>query len=337
MPDVERRRSRSGDLLLAILIPLAIGSAPAVGGIFSAADELLAAGEAEEARAELRRIADEHEGSALGNEALFRWNELEPDGPVYLERLARLADRWDDPRAWFALGRYRFAVGAYRAAADDFGKAARLLAGEEKMDASCWRGLALVAAGEVDSGIQLLLGTAENGRDAPPAIRARYLAAEALSRKGSLDRAASVLKPLLAGRHDFSAPALLLKARLEGADTREDRAAAGSGETPRRAPEEVAAEAAAPPAPPPRDTILAVYYVQIASFEDESNARRFVAGERARGVGAIDVYPSGGEGRVLYRVRVGPFATPEEAQTAREHLSRQGLGGDIVRALPEDE
>jgi tetratricopeptide (TPR) repeat protein len=337
MPDVERRRSRSGDLLLAILIPLAIGSAPAEGGVFSAADELLAAGRAEEARTEFRRIGDEHEGSALGNEALFRWNELEREGPTYLDRLARLTERWEDPRAWFALGRYRFAVGAYGAAADDFGRAARLLAGEEKLDASCWRGLALVAAGEIDSGIQLLLGTAENGKNAPPAIRARYLAAEALARKGSLDRAAAVLEPLLRGTNDFSAPSLLLKARLERTDPREDPAADRFEEALRRAPRDAGPEATPPPPSPPRETILAVYYVQVASFEDESNALRFVAGERTRGIGAIGVYRSGEGGRVLYRVRVGPFATPEEAGTAREHLSRQGLAGDIVRALPEDE
>ncbi|MFH1680992.1 MAG: SPOR domain-containing protein [Candidatus Eisenbacteria bacterium] len=336
MPDLEPHRPRSGCLLLAVLISLAIGSAPAHGDLFSTAEELLGEGRIEEARAELKRIADDYEGSPTGFEAFFRWNELEEDGAAYFERLALLAERGDDPRVLVALGRYRFAVGAYRAAADDLEKASRSLRGTEKLDCDCLRGLALAAAGETGPGIDLLLETAERGGEAPPATRARFLAAEAIARRGDLERAASVVEPLVHGTHDFSAPALLLSARLSGARGQDDRAARLYEEIRRRYPRGAGAEEAHRSLDPGDRSVLPGFYVQVGSFEDQSNARRFVAAERARGIGAIEVYRSDREDRTFYQVRIGPFATAEETATARENLERHGLPGDIVREHPEE-
>ena len=77
------------------------------------------------------------------------------------------------------------------------------------------------------------------------------------------------------------------------------------------------------------------YYVQIASFENEINARRFVAARRAEGIGAVEIFHSVHEGISVFPVRIGPFETEENARAARENLAGQGVEGNVVHIAPE--
>lgn len=71
-------------------------------------------------------------------------------------------------------------------------------------------------------------------------------------------------------------------------------------------------------APPP-----GALYVQVGAFADFDNAQRVRVAAGAAGPVSVDVRNSASGGEV-YRVRVGPFATREEAATAQTALS--GLG-----------
>ncbi|RPJ43951.1 MAG: SPOR domain-containing protein [Candidatus Latescibacterota bacterium] len=334
MPHVEHGLPRSGDLLVRVLLILfsfSIGSARAERSTFSRVDALLSEGREEEARAELARLADDHEGSDLGHEALYRLNDLEPDGAAYLERLARLAAEWNDARVWLDLGLYRYAVGAYEAAAADFERAARLSDGEEERIATGWRGASLVAAGRMDDGLDVLLETARAGGEKSRAgMRARFVAAGALLQSGERDRAEKTLRPLLERANEFEEAARVLLAGTEGKSSRGARALPLPEEK-----EPADAPPAAPTAAPGRSEARAEaetpdYYVQVAAFEHEENALRFVASQRAEGIGAIEICPSARGDALLYLVRVGPFRSPEEASTARENLARHGLEGKVV-------
>jgi tetratricopeptide (TPR) repeat protein len=321
--------------VLLILFSFSIGGARAERGAFARIEDLLAEGRTDEARAELERLSADHEGSDLGSDALYRLNDLERNGAAYLERLARLAEEWNDVRVWRDLGRYRYAVGAYAAAAADFERASRLAHGEESLEMACWRGAALVAAGSVDDGLDLLFSTARERRGGEAPLRARYLAAEILARDGDLHRAADEIEPLLRVESDFREPARRLAAE----------AAAGRAGGKKAPGEEAPSPADRSPVPQPGraesseevrgEEASGLYYVQVGSFGLEANALRFVAAERAKGIGAIEIHETKSAGKTYYQVRVGPFRSEEEARTAEENLRRGGLDGRVVRGGAE--
>jgi rare lipoprotein A len=71
------------------------------------------------------------------------------------------------------------------------------------------------------------------------------------------------------------------------------------------------------------------YFVQVGAFSDLSNAHRVRDTVGAAGPVVVDVRQSA-SGAELFRVRVGPYTSREEADAARRTLSSMGYGETIV-------
>jgi phospholipid transport system substrate-binding protein len=98
----------------------------------------------------------------------------------------------------------------------------------------------------------------------------------------------------------------------------------------RDAPEPVASPPPARPAPAPAPA----YWLQMGAFTDASVASRLVARLRARELPvAIDAVaaPAGRPGRLLARVRVGPFANEAEAVAKLQNLRTLGYRPFLAR------
>ena len=344
MPEVEHGFLPVRSLLTLLLISaiIAVGKVPAGEVPFPRIDSLLSEGKVVEARAELLRLAEENAGTDEEWLALFYLNELEREGEKYFDRLSELADLWGAPETWLALGKYRYAVGAYRSAADDFGRASRGWKGERANDAECWWGISLVAAGETEEGLRTLQATAKRERDGAASLRARFLAAEVYADLGEPERCDEMLRPLFDGDHQWLRPALLLHARAAEALGDEAEAAKTFRDLVERFPESAeageAARALAIASEPSGAAGEGVsFFVQIGSFEKIENADSFVEARRSEGIGAIHIHLDESEERSLYQVRIGPFANSGDAEKARENLEEhEGLPGHVVKSGEED-
>ncbi len=73
------------------------------------------------------------------------------------------------------------------------------------------------------------------------------------------------------------------------------------------------------------------FFAQVGAFSDLSNAHRIRDAASAAGPVAVDVRRTANGGEV-FRVRVGPWNTREEADSARRHLVSLGFGETIVAA-----
>jgi cell division septation protein DedD len=78
--------------------------------------------------------------------------------------------------------------------------------------------------------------------------------------------------------------------------------------------------------------VSALWRVQIAAFVAEENARRLAAQIRERGLPAVVELEDG-----LYKVRVGSFASPGEADPVRTRLATEGFVTWLVQSLPSFE
>ncbi|HEY6103216.1 MAG TPA: phosphodiester glycosidase family protein, partial [bacterium] len=78
--------------------------------------------------------------------------------------------------------------------------------------------------------------------------------------------------------------------------------------------------------------VSALWRVQIAAFVAEENARRLAAQIRERGLAAVVELEDG-----LYKVRVGSFASPGEADRVRAQLAAEGFTTWLVQSLPSFE
>jgi rare lipoprotein A len=85
----------------------------------------------------------------------------------------------------------------------------------------------------------------------------------------------------------------------------------------------------AAPQPSYSAPVLNGYFVQVGAFSDLSNAHRVRDTVGAAGPVVVDVRQSA-SGAELFRVRVGPYASREEADAARRTLSSMGYGETIV-------
>ncbi|MBN1825973.1 MAG: SPOR domain-containing protein [Candidatus Eisenbacteria bacterium] len=309
------------------------GAARADDEIRRRAETWIAEGRYEEARAELLLYAESVPGTDAAREARFRAAGLERDGEAYRAALEGLLAEKEDARVRLALARYRYALGAYEGAAEDFDLAANHLAEAERADALCWRGASLIASGRVDRGLDILLRVARG--EGTPAERARFLAAQIQLREGEAGRAAETAAPLLEGSNDFVLPALHLRAKALLASGRVEEARAAFTEVIDRAPgsaESVEARLGLGAAEQAERAAGGNgYYIQIASFSDGENARRYLEDRRAEGVGALSLAVVQEGDKTLHKVRIGPFADEEEAERARERLAGQGLEGHVVR------
>lgn len=100
------------------------------------------------------------------------------------------------------------------------------------------------------------------------------------------------------------------------------------------APTGAAPASTAQPGSAPAPTVGGIY-LQVGAFQKKADAdnlkgRLAMLGFEA-GVVAGEVPPDKGGG-TLHRVRIGPFANPEEMNRARAQLSQQGVPATVVRA-----
>ena len=72
-------------------------------------------------------------------------------------------------------------------------------------------------------------------------------------------------------------------------------------------------------------TPLDQLYVQAGAFADQANAERLLARMRAAGVGPAFVRSDERDGRMLYRVRVGPVPSVAEFDRVVEELRQIGV------------
>ncbi|MGE0742930.1 MAG: septal ring lytic transglycosylase RlpA family protein [Hyphomonadaceae bacterium] len=85
------------------------------------------------------------------------------------------------------------------------------------------------------------------------------------------------------------------------------------------------------PAPTPPATPAGSYFVQVGAFSDLANAHRVRADVEAAGPVSVDMRRTA-SGAELFRVRVGPWGSREEADAARATLAGLGYGESIVAA-----
>lgn len=80
---------------------------------------------------------------------------------------------------------------------------------------------------------------------------------------------------------------------------------------------------------PARMTAGGAFFVQVGAYSDPGNAQRVRAEVASAGPVVVDTR-STASGDQLFRVRVGPWASREEADTARRTLSTLGYGDSVV-------
>lgn len=95
-----------------------------------------------------------------------------------------------------------------------------------------------------------------------------------------------------------------------------------------------APEAAPAPAPAPAPVEQATkqsLYLQVGAFEDPGEADNMKALLALNGINANSQLAQLDDGRTVHRVRIGPFARPEEMNPVRSRLASAGLTAAVVR------
>ncbi len=75
--------------------------------------------------------------------------------------------------------------------------------------------------------------------------------------------------------------------------------------------------------PAPSSQSQNVYWIQVGAYSSQQNANALVEEYKGKGINAIVVPPSTSDRRKLYRVRLGGYATREQAEQARDELAKQ--------------
>ncbi len=276
-------------------------------------------------------MAGENRGEPLGVEASLRLIDLEENGDIALAALEELHKTTRSGRVLFAIARYRYAVGAYENAARDFRGAVGGLEGEKQEEARVWEGIALHAAGRLDEGIALLEKRARSSNGSVAHL-ARLVAGEIRLAEGDARRCKSLVGPLLSQETIYRRPVILLAARAYRALGERDQAESLFRELVSQDPETAEASAA-------REHLINLqstgqaedgWYIQIASFTSEENARRFLAAKQREGIGALRMFRVTRDGETVHPIRIGPFDNEEEARGAKDRLAGQGIEGHVV-------
>jgi tetratricopeptide (TPR) repeat protein len=251
----------------------------------------------------------------------------------------------DAAEAASTLGLLHYARGEYRQAAAGFARATARADPARRGEAQYWTGLAWLGAGEVG---QARVAFEEAARSVSPRRPEAQLGV-ALCREAAREpeRALEMLQTLLGGEAGEAGPAAL--ERIAGLAARFDRpelarrarerlskdyprsieavrAARGASSSAARASRPASrppASAAARLAPPPIAAQVPLA-VQIGVFREESGARELAERARREGFGPARVAALTDAGGRLFAVRVGVFATAEDAR---------GAGGRLGRAL----
>ena len=100
--------------------------------------------------------------------------------------------------------------------------------------------------------------------------------------------------------------------------------------TPVRPPAPAPAASAAPPVRRDVSPVVTGFAVQVAALSNREAARQRVTELQRRGYSAF-IVEYRADGRVLYRVRVGPQAAREDAAAVARKLKADGVEGNVVR------
>ncbi|MDT3670499.1 MAG: SPOR domain-containing protein [Aromatoleum sp.] len=91
-------------------------------------------------------------------------------------------------------------------------------------------------------------------------------------------------------------------------------------------------------APPPREPAPAQaperLYLQIGAFENPAEADNLKAKLALNGIEASALRAQLPDGRTMHRVRIGPFAKPEDMNPVRTRLAEAGFTATVVRGNP---
>jgi len=211
------------------------------------------------------------------------------------------------------LGKLHFARGEYRAAADDFTRAAARLEPSLKPEARYWEGLACLGVPDLDQARAALeeVDRAGGGRQAG----ARLALALIWERSGKPERARGLLESLAANDPGESGAAALERlAALEEAQGHPESAARTRERLLRQYPRspEASRESAVPriPVPAPRQMVA----VQIGAFLDRVRAERLAEAAIRAGFPEVEVVRRGNGPAALFSVVLGRYADAAAAR-----------------------
>jgi tetratricopeptide (TPR) repeat protein len=220
------------------------------------------------------------------------------------------------------LGRLYYARGEYLLAATSFQRASVRLAPARRLEARYWGGLATLAIRQPEPARILLEEVATSA--SPRAREARFALALAWEQEGRPDRAYEELERLLArDPGEAGPPALERLAALAERLHRPEAATRARARLVRDYPRSLeAARALTPPRAAPRAPEGA-FVVQIGVFSNPARARALVNTAHRAGFPRADMMSRGESESRVYVVRVGRYATPEEARAAGEEVKRK--------------
>jgi len=272
--------------------------------------------------------------------------------PLARLEAARLGS--DAAEAALTLGRLHYARGEYRQAAGDFARAIPRFDPARRGEAHYWTGLAWLGAGEVGQARAAFVEAAR--KDSPRRPEAQLGMALCWEAARQPERALETLQALLAGEPGEAGPAALehvavLAARLERPELARRARERLARDYPRsieavravrplatgaaRAAHPVSrplAPAAARVAPPPVAAQVPLA-VQIGIFREEARARELAERAGREGFRPVRVTALADAGGRLFAVRVGLYATAEDARGAGVRLGRAlGVAWRVVPA-----
>ncbi len=259
--------------------------------------------------------------------------------------------------AAFLAGQLHYARGEYRQAADAFTRAAARFAPARKDEARYWAGLAWLGSGELTHARSSFEEAAR--RETPLRPEALLGVALCWEAGGRPERALETLQSLLAADPGEAGPAALERViALSGPLDRPELArrareqlardyprsleaaragqvaAAGPAHTRPAAPRALPAPQPKPArVPPPPAIAQAPLTVQIGAFREPARARELAERARRAGFTPVRVSSLTEPGGTLCAVRVGVFATAEDARGAGERLAAAlGVAWRVVSA-----
>lgn len=93
-------------------------------------------------------------------------------------------------------------------------------------------------------------------------------------------------------------------------------------------------DARAVPVPPVAPDAVERLYLQVGAFEDPAEADNVKALLALNGIDASAQRAQLADGRVVHRVRIGPFVKPEDMNPVRSRLASAGMTASVVRVNP---
>jgi tetratricopeptide (TPR) repeat protein len=232
-------------------------------------------------------------------------------------------------QAALLLGHLHYARGEFRAAADDYARAAARLDPAQKPEARYWAGLAWLALGEASQARAALEQVTPGSRRSADAELALAHAWEAAKRP---DRALDLLTRLTTGPAREQTPAALERLAILGDQLGRPEIATRARERLQRdyAASFEAARATEPATPP--QAIPGAAAVEIGAFESESRAQTLVNTARAAGFSGARLVTLA-DRPAPHVVRLGVFANAAEAGEAAERATKKlGVAARVVAA-----